>query len=69
MRTIIYGAGGVGGTVGGLLAHTGHEVLLIDRSGHVNAINEHGLKLVTPAGTVMVPPEIVTPLLKVRLLV
>ena len=51
MRTIIYGAGGVGGTVGGLLARTGHEVLLIDRSGHVNAINEHGLKLVTPAGT------------------
>jgi Trk K+ transport system NAD-binding subunit len=33
MRTIIYGAGGVGGTVAGFLARTGHEVLLIDRSG------------------------------------
>lgn len=51
MRIIIYGAGGVGGTVGGHLARTGHEVLLIDRSGHVKAINEHGLKLITPVGT------------------
>jgi 2-dehydropantoate 2-reductase len=51
MRTIIYGAGGIGSIVGGHLARTGHEVLLIGRSGHVNAINEHGLKLITPVGT------------------
>jgi 2-dehydropantoate 2-reductase len=51
MRTIIYGAGGIGSIVGGELARTGHEVLLIGRPGHVNAINEHGLKLITPVGT------------------
>jgi 2-dehydropantoate 2-reductase len=51
MRTIIYGAGGIGSIVGGHLALTGHEVLLIGRAGHVNAIHEHGLKLITPVGT------------------
>jgi 2-dehydropantoate 2-reductase len=51
MRTIIYGAGGIGGIIGGHLARIGHEVILIGRSGHVNAINEYGLKLVTPVGT------------------
>jgi 2-dehydropantoate 2-reductase len=51
MRTIIYGAGGIGSIVGGHLARTGHEVILIGRSGQVNAINEHGLKLITPVGT------------------
>jgi 2-dehydropantoate 2-reductase len=44
MRTIIYGAGGIGSVVGGHLARIGHDVLLIGRPGHVNAINEHGQK-------------------------
>jgi 2-dehydropantoate 2-reductase len=51
MRTIIYGAGGIGSVVGGHLARTGHEVILIGRPGHVDAINERGLKLITPTGT------------------
>jgi 2-dehydropantoate 2-reductase len=51
MRTIIYGAGGIGSVVGGHLARTGHEVILIGRPGHVKAINERGLKLITPVGT------------------
>ena len=51
MRTIIYGAGGIGSIVGGHLARTGHDVLLMGRSGHVNAINERGLKFITPVGT------------------
>jgi 2-dehydropantoate 2-reductase len=62
MRTIIYGAGAVGGTVGGLLALTGHEVLLIDRPGHVNAINEQGLKLITLVGThILRVPAVTSP--------
>jgi 2-dehydropantoate 2-reductase len=62
MRTIVLGAGGVGGTVGGLLARTGQEVLLIDRPGHVNAIQEQGLKLITPAGThVLRIPAVTSP--------
>lgn len=51
MRLIIYGAGGVGCVVGGHLARAGHDVVLIGRSGHVKAINNHGLHLVTPSGT------------------
>ena len=50
MRIIIYGAGGVGCVIGGHLAHVGHDVLLIGRPGHVNKINENGLRLVTPGG-------------------
>jgi 2-dehydropantoate 2-reductase len=51
MRIIIYGAGGIGGVVGGHLARVGHDVVLIGRPGHVQAINEKGLRLITPTGT------------------
>jgi len=51
MRIIIYGAGGIGCVVGGHLARTGHDVVLIGRPGHVDAIRANGLKLVTPTGT------------------
>ena len=51
MQVIIYGAGGIGGVVGGHLARVGYEVVLIGRSSHVKTINEHGLRLVTPTGT------------------
>lgn len=51
MRFIIYGAGGIGCVIGGHLARTSHNVLLIGRPGHVRAIEEHGLRLVTPSGT------------------
>ncbi|MBI2850285.1 MAG: 2-dehydropantoate 2-reductase [Chloroflexi bacterium] len=51
MRFIIYGAGGIGGVIGGHLARTGHEVVLIGRPGHVNAIKKNGLRFVTPSGT------------------
>ena len=51
MRLIIYGAGGIGCVVGGHLVRAGYDVLLIGRPGHVKAINEHGLHLITPTGT------------------
>jgi 2-dehydropantoate 2-reductase len=51
MRYIIYGAGGIGSIMGGHLARSGHEVILIGRPGHVNAINNSGLRLITPTGT------------------
>ena len=51
MRAIIYGAGAIGGVVGGHLALTNTEVVLIGRQGHVNAINQHGLRFITPTGT------------------
>jgi len=51
MRVIIYGAGGIGGVVGGHLARAGHDVVLVGRPGHVQAIKEHGFRLVTPTET------------------
>lgn len=50
-RIAVIGAGAVGGYVGGLLAHTGQDVTLIDPwPEHVMAIREHGLAIegVTP---------------------
>ena len=40
MRIIIYGAGGAGCVIGGHLAQTGYDVVLIGRPGHVNKIND-----------------------------
>lgn len=48
MRFVIYGAGGVGGTIGGRLAMAGHDVTLICRGAHLTAIQERGLLLRTP---------------------
>jgi len=50
-RVIIYGPGAIGGSIGGHLALSGTEVILIGRSGHIKKITENGLRLVTPTGT------------------
>ncbi|MFJ2257085.1 ketopantoate reductase family protein [Streptomyces sp. NPDC087844] len=51
MRYIIIGAGAVGGAVGGRLAESGHDVVLVARGAHHEALRERGLRLVTPDGT------------------
>ena len=62
MRIVIYGAGAIGGVVGGHLARTGHDVVLIGRPGQVKAINEQGLRLITPTGThVLQLPAVTSP--------
>lgn len=48
MRFIVYGAGGVGSTLGGHLFRTGHEAVLVGNAGHIDRIKESGLRLVTP---------------------
>jgi 2-dehydropantoate 2-reductase len=52
MRYIIIGAGAVGGTIGGRLAQSGHDVVLVARGAHLAALQANGLRLVTPTGTV-----------------
>jgi 2-dehydropantoate 2-reductase len=47
---VIIGAGAVGGTIGGLLAEAGREVVLVARGAHLDAIRRDGLHLTTPAG-------------------
>ncbi len=51
IRTIIYGAGAIGGVVASHLALAGKEVILIGRPDHVNAIRKQGLRFITPMDT------------------
>ena len=48
MRFVVYGAGAIGGVVGGRLAQHDHEVVLIARGEHHDAIRDDGLRLVAP---------------------
>jgi 2-dehydropantoate 2-reductase len=51
MRYIIYGAGGIGCTIGGRLALAGHDVALIARGSQLDALQTRGLTLKTPDGS------------------
>jgi 2-dehydropantoate 2-reductase len=51
MRYIVIGAGAIGGTIGGKLAASGHEVVLVARGAHLDALRAKGLTLATPEGT------------------
>src|ERR1700730_17730569 len=51
MRYIVIGAGAIGGTIGGKLAASGHEVVLVARGAHLDALRAKGLTLATPDGT------------------
>ncbi len=51
MRYIIYGAGGIGGAIGARLFQHRHEVILICRGEHLQAIQSKGLTLKTPTET------------------
>ncbi|MGP1693331.1 MAG: ketopantoate reductase family protein, partial [Giesbergeria sp.] len=47
MKIAVMGAGAVGCYYGGMLARAGHEVVLVGRAAHVQAMREHGLWLDT----------------------
>ncbi|TMR24676.1 ketopantoate reductase family protein [Nonomuraea turkmeniaca] len=51
MRYIVIGAGAVGGTIGARLHQGGHDVLLIARGAHYEALKSDGLRLITPEST------------------
>ncbi|WP_406730648.1 ketopantoate reductase family protein [Streptomyces sp. NBC_01794] len=59
MRYIIIGAGAIGGTVGGRLAEAGHEVVLVARGTHFEALRAKGLRLTTADGTSTHPLPVV----------
>jgi 2-dehydropantoate 2-reductase len=48
VRVVILGAGAIGGTIGARLFQHGHDVALIARGAHGEAIGAHGLTFVTP---------------------
>jgi 2-dehydropantoate 2-reductase len=51
MRFVIYGAGAVGGVIGGRLKQHGHDVVLIGRGRQLAAVREHGLRVESPGGS------------------
>jgi 2-dehydropantoate 2-reductase len=48
MRFIVYGAGAIGGAIGGRLFEAGHDVTVIARGDHLLALQDDGLTLVSP---------------------
>lgn len=48
MRFVVLGAGAIGGVVGGRLAQHGHDVVLIARGAHYEAIRDNGLRIESP---------------------
>jgi 2-dehydropantoate 2-reductase len=48
MRFVVYGAGAIGGVLGARLHQHGHEVVLIARGAHLDAIRTGGLRIESP---------------------
>ena len=59
MRFIIYGSGGIGGSIGARLHLCGYEVVLIARGAHYDAIKAGGLKFHSPVHAETLPIDIV----------
>ena len=58
MRTCVVGAGAIGGLLGVKLALAGHEVTLIARGAHLEAIRRGGLRLEMSDGTVHLAEDV-----------
>src|SRR6476620_9737939 len=48
MRVVVLGAGGIGGSIGSRLHQSGHDVALVARGPHGDAIRQRGLTFATP---------------------
>ena len=59
MRFVVLGAGAVGGVVGARLAEHGHDVLLIARGAHYEAIKKDGLRIESPDEAITLPVPVV----------
>jgi len=60
LRIAIFGAGGIGGYLGGRLSQAGEEVVLIARGEHLAAIREHGLRVDSIKGDFVAVPLLAT---------
>ena len=59
MRFVVYGAGAIGGVIGARLFQSGHDVALIARGAHYDAIRDHGLRIQSPADDATLPIPVV----------
>jgi 2-dehydropantoate 2-reductase len=53
-RFVVYGAGAIGGVLGGRMCQHGDDVTLVARGAHLDAIRERGLTIQSPDDTVTV---------------
>ena len=60
MKTLILGAGGIGGYFGAQLLRTGADVTFLLRSARKARVDEVGLQVETPSGAFVVHPQTVT---------
>lgn len=58
MKFAIAGAGAIGGYVGACLARAGHDVTLFARGPHLQAMQEHGLRVMSEDGDFEVRPNV-----------
>jgi 2-dehydropantoate 2-reductase len=58
-RFVVYGAGGIGGVLGARLRQSGHDVVVIARGAHYEAIRDRGLRLRSSAEDVTLDIEAV----------
>jgi len=58
VRIVIAGAGAIGGYIGARLARVGADVVLFARGAHLRAMQERGLRVVSPDGDFEVRPEV-----------
>ena len=56
MKIVVAGAGGVGGFFGAQLSKAGHDVFMIARGAHLEAIAKNGLCIKSQTGDVLVRP-------------
>ena len=59
MRVVVYGAGAIGGVLGGRLFENGGDVVLVARGPHYEAVRDRGLRIETPIGDRVVPVPVV----------
>lgn len=59
MRYVVLGAGAVGGTIGARVADAGHEVVLVARGTHAEALRADGLRVSTPGRAIVVKADVV----------
>ena len=57
MRIVVVGAGGLGSYVGAVLARAGHDVTLVARGDHLEALRTDGLHVETVEGDFHVRPS------------
>ncbi|MDZ7778828.1 MAG: ketopantoate reductase family protein [Gemmatimonadota bacterium] len=61
LRVEVVGAGGLGSYVAGILANAGHDVRLVIRGAHAEAVETRGLEIRTPRDGFLAHPRPVSP--------